>query len=409
MADDAAALEVAGVEVEEPPAEVLELLECDAKGNPRTCLSNLIHIFNADPLFADRIWLDDFRRRVMVDDQPIQDEDETALNFEVAQRYGLSPGTRLVGEAVRFVARERRRHPVREYLEALSWDGVERTPMWLEDHFGAEGTTFVRAAAMRFLVAAVARIFEPGCKVDTTLVLQGTQGMGKSRGLAELAGREWFSDSLIDFGSKDAFQNLPGVWFYELSELHSLRRSESSVIKAFLSAQVDHYRPSYGRNTVDVPRQNVFVGTTNEAEFLRDPTGSRRFWPIAVEEANFAGIRASRDQLWAEAVARYRMGEQWWLTPEEEQARVAASEPYRAVDAWEEPIRRWLDERVEPFTIDELLTGALGKETARHQTRDTMRAAGILTRLGFAKRRLRVDGVRRMLWASWDTGPEADA
>lgn len=103
------------------------------------------------------------------------------------------------------------------------------------------------------------------------------------------------------------------------------------------------------------------------------------------------------------------MGEQWWLTPEEEQARVAASEPYRAVDAWEEPIRRWLDERVEPFTIDELLTGALGKETARHQTRDTMRAAGILTRLGFAKRRLRVDGVRRMLWASWDTGPEADA
>ena len=402
MSPDSPALEVAGVTVEEPPDEVLERLERDRKGQLKACLTNVIHILDLDPAYEGRLWLDVFRRRVMFDGEPITDEDETALNFDLSRRYGIGPSTRLVGEAVRYVARERQRHPVQEYLSELTWDGVERTPYWLEDNLGADGTAFVRAVAMRFLIAAVARIIHPGCKVDTTLVLQGPQGIGKSQAFAELAGRDWFCDSPIDFGTKDAFQNLPGVWFYELAELDSLRRSESSAIKAFLSAQVDHYRPSYGRNTVDVPRQNVFVGTTNEAEFLRDPTGSRRFWPVAVVSADLDGIRATRDQLWAEAVVRYHDGEPWWLTREEEHARVAASEPYRAVDAWEEPIRRWLEDHVEPFTIDELLSGALGKETARHETRDAMRAAGILSRLGLSKKRVRVEGARRVLWAVWD-------
>jgi putative DNA primase/helicase len=402
MTPDSPALEIAGVTLDELPAEVTERLERDRKGHTKPCLTNLIHILHLDPAYQDRLWLDVFRRRVMLDGAPITDEDETALNFDLSQRYGIGPSTRLVGEAVRYVARERQRHPVQEYLSELTWDQVERTPHWLEDHLGAEGTAFVRAVAKRFLIAAVARIIDPGCKVDTTLVLQGPQGIGKSQAFAALAGREWFSDSPIDFGTKDAFQNLPGVWFYELAELDSLRRSESSAIKAFLSAQVDHYRPSYGRNTVDVPRQNVFVGTTNEAEFLRDPTGSRRFWPVAVDTANVDGIRASRDQLWAEAMVRYHQGEEWWLTPDEEHARIAASEPYRAVDAWEEPIRRWLEDHVEPFTIDALLSGALGKETARHETRDAMRAAGVLSRLGLSKKRVRVEGVRRVLWAAWD-------
>ncbi|MCK6502478.1 virulence-associated E family protein [Myxococcota bacterium] len=396
------ALEVAGVQAEGPPDHVLELMERSDKGQILACLTNLVTILEQDPQFQDRLCFDEFRRRVLLDGEPVSDEAETALNVAISNRYGVRPLTHLVGEAARHVARQHPRHPVREYLEGLTWDGVERCPYWLYDHLGAEGTTFVRAVAAAFLVGAVARVMQPGCKVDTTLILQGAQGIGKSQAFAVLAGRDWFSDSPIDFGTKDAFQGLPGVWIYELAELDSVRRSETSAVKAFLSAQVDHYRPSYGRNTVDVPRQNVFVGTTNEVEFLRDPSGSRRFWPVAVAHADLDGLRNARDQLWAEALVRFRRGEPWWLSPDAEQARVEASEPYRAVDAWEEPVRRWTEDRVEPFTVDEVLNHAIGKDTDRHETRDTMRVAALLGRLGFSKKRMRLGEGRQTLWGRWD-------
>lgn len=396
------ALEVAGVQAEGPPDEVLELMERSDKGQILACLTNLVTILEQDPQFQDRLCFDEFRRRVLLDGEPVSDEAETALNVAISNRYGVRPHTSLVGEAARHVARQRPRHPVREYLEGLAWDGVERCPYWLDDHLGAEGTAFVRAVATAFLVGAVARVMQPGCKVDTTLILQGAQGIGKSQAFAVLAGREWFSDSPIDFGTKDAFQGLPGVWIYELAELDSVRRSETSAVKAFLSAQVDHYRPSYGRNTVDVPRQNVFVGTTNEIEFLRDPSGSRRFWPVAVTKVDLDGLRNARNQLWAEALVRYQRGEPWWLSADAERARVEASEPYRAVDPWEEPVRCWTEERVEPFTVDEVLNHAIGKAADRHETRDTMRVAALLGRLGFSKKRMRLGEGRQTLWGRWD-------
>lgn len=399
-------MEVAGVEVEGPPEGVLALLDRGKDGRPLACLTNLVTILSFDPVFTGRAYFDEFRHRVLIDDQVVTDEAETAINVQISMRYGIRPATTLVGEALRHVARQDLRHPVRAYLEGLSWDGVERTPMWLEDHLGAEGTSYVRAVSTAFLVSAVARVMAPGAKVDTTLILQGPQGIGKSQAFAVLAGREWFSDSPIDFGSKDALQNLPGVWLYELAELDSVRRSETSAVKAFLSAQVDHYRPSYGRNTVDVPRQNVFVGTTNEVEFLRDPTGSRRFWPVAVTFADLEGLRVGRDRLWAEALVRYRAGETWWLDAEAEQARVEASEAHRAVDSWEEPIRRWLELQREPFTIDEPLTSALGKELGRHETRDAMRVAGILGKLGLVKSRRRVGTERHVLWSRPEAAKE---
>ena len=398
-------MEVAGVTPVAPDAAVSELLEVGKDGVPLASLLNLVTVLEGDPAFRGRCERDEFRLRTVVDGRPVRDDDETAINLEIARMYGIRAATSLVGEAVRHVGNEHPVHPVRAYLDGLAWDGVVRSESWLGDHCGAENTPLIAEIGRCFLVGAVARVMQPGCKVDNVLILVGPQGIGKSRAFATLAG-EWFSDSAIDFASKDAYQALPGVWIFELAELDSLRRSETSAVKAYITAQVDHYRPSYGRNTIDVPRQTVFVGTTNEAEFLRDPTGSRRFWPVAVTVIDLARLAAERDQLWAEARWRFERGEPWWLSPEAEVARVEASEPYREVDAWEVPIASWAAERSEPFSVAEVLAGAVTVETARQTKRDAMRAASILSRLGFVKRRVRVGDDRPVLWTA-PGAPEA--
>ncbi len=400
--DTPPSMDVAGVTPVAPDPAVAELLETGKDGVPLATLLNLVTILEGDRKFTGRCQRDDFRLRTVVDGQPVRDDDETAINLEIARMYGIRASTPLVGEAVRHVGNQHPTHGPREYLDALVWDGVVRTETWLTEHCGAEDTPLIHEFGRCFLVGAVARVMQPGCKVDNVLILVGQQGIGKSRAFATLAGPEWFSDSAIDFASKDAYQQLPGVWIFELAELDSLRRSETSAVKAYISAQIDHYRPSYGRNTVDVPRQTVFVGTTNEPEFLRDPSGSRRFWPVAVTVINLDALAAERDQLWAEARWRYDQHETWWLSAEGEEARVEASEPYREVDAWEAPIEKWADERGEPFTVADVLGAAVAVEIGRQTKRDGMRVASILARLGYAKRRVRVGDGRAMMWTRAD-------
>lgn len=392
-----ASLEVAGVTPIEPDPGVFEMLDKGKDGVPTSSLLNLVTIVDGDPIFRDRCQRDEFRLRTLVDGKPVRDDDETALNVEIARMYGIQAPTSLVGEAVRHVGQQHPFHPVLAYLDALAWDGTPRIDTWLVERCAAEDTPLVREIGRCILLSAIARVEQPGCKVDNVLILVGPQGIGKSRALATLAG-EWFSDSAIDFASKDAYQQLPGVWIYELAELDSLRRTETSAIKAYISAQVDHYRPSYGRNVVDVPRQTIFVGSTNEAEFLRDPSGSRRFWPVEVLAIDLVGLAADRDQLWAEARVRFEHGEPWWLSPEAEAARVVASEPFREVDAWEAPIEAWTGERAEPFSVAEVLGNAVSVDTGRQTKRDGMRVASILSRLGFVKRRIRSGDGRAMLW-----------
>lgn len=399
-------MDVAGVTPIEPDADVFDRLEKSKDGVPTACLLNLVTIVEGDPAFAGRCHRDAFRLRTTVDSKPVRDDDETALNVEIARMYGIKAPSCLVGEAVRHVGNEHPFHPVISYLDALVWDGTPRIDTWMVDRCAAEDTPLVREIGRCFLLSAVARVKQPGCKVDNVLILVGAQGIGKSRAFAVLAG-EWFSDTAIDFASKDAYQQLPGVWIYEMAELDSLRRSEASAVKAYISAQIDHYRPSYGRNLVDVPRQTVFVGTTNEPEFLGDPSGSRRFWPVAVLAIDLVGLAADRDQLWAEARVRYEAGEIWWLSPEGEAARAVAAEPFREVDAWEDPVARWTGDRTEPFTVSDVLTGALAVDAGRQTKRDGMRIAGILSRLGYAKRRVRLGDERRVMWTRADA-PDAE-
>ena len=240
-------------------------------------------------------------------------------------------------------------HPIRDYLNALVWDGVERLDTMLIRWFGAEDTPFVRAAARKWACAAVARVFRPGIQMDNMLVLVGGQGIGKSR-FPKIMAKDpsWFSDSVPSMdGNKASFETLRGKWIIEVAELAAAKRSDVEAIKNFVTKPVDSYRPAYGEVLEDYPRQCVFWGTTNDVEFLRDRTGDRRFWPVDVPGINkgrMEGLEDEVDQLWAEAVVRWRAGESLWMdTPELDRMAREAQEAHAAQDEQVGLIIEYLD------------------------------------------------------------------
>jgi putative DNA primase/helicase len=283
-------------------------------------------------------------------------------------------------------------HPVRDYLQSLEWDGVRRLDNWLREYMGAneQPAEYVVAVGSRFLIAAVARIMEPGCQADSAIVLEGPQGIYKSTALRVLAGDEYFSDSLpADLSHKDARDHLRGKWIVELSELAQFRRGEIETIKAFISRRYEQYRPSYGRHEIKFPRQCVFAGTTNADEYLVDQTGNRRFWVVSCTGVQLGALTRDRDQLWAEAVVRYRNREPWHLS--EQIAHIAAAEAESRVthDPWTPHVASILEDRIPPIiecTPGEILGLMDLSESERHKS-NAARVAQILRDLGWRKGR----------------------
>ena len=232
-----------------------------------------------------------------------------------------------------------------------------------------------------FLIAMVARIFEPGCKADYAMVIEGPQGARKSTACSILGG-EWFSDSLPEIEhDKDVAQHLRGKWLIEIAELSALRRSETEFLKAFISRPVERYRPPYGREEVIEARQCIFVGTTNKEAYLRDETGGRRFWPVRVGSIDTDALAHDRDQLFAEAVSRYRAGEKWWPDQDFERDHVKPEQESRfEVDAWEQEIASFLVGRSR-VTVTEVARSALNIETAKIGTAEQRRIRDVLLRL----------------------------
>jgi predicted P-loop ATPase len=236
-----------------------------------------------------------------------------------------------------------------------------------------------------FLVALVARIFEPGCKADYMVVFEGEQGARKSTACAILGG-EWFSDNLPDVTvGKDVSQHLPGKWLIEIGEMAAMSRAENAALKAFITRPVERYRPTYGRKEVIQPRQCVFVGTTNKKAYLRDETGGRRFWPVKVGAIDTQALAADRDQLLAEAVEHYRSGARWWPDAEFEREHIKPEQESRfEEDVWEEAINGYIEAR-SSVMVGEVAREALHMDMQRIGRADQIRITAALERAGWMR------------------------
>ncbi len=313
---------------------------------------------------------------------------EDRLAAEWLQRQGILVSVEVAGQAVQTAARDHTFHPVKTYLQRLHWDGVERLDGWLSTYLGVEDAEYSRAVGSRWMISAVARIFRPGAKADCCLILEGPQGIRKSTALRTLAG-EYFTDELADLGTKDAAMQTRGVWIIELSEIDSLSHSEVARIKAFMSRTTDRFRPPYGMRLVESPRQCVFAGTVNHSTYLRDETGGRRFWPVACGRIEVEALARDRDQLWAEATARFDGGAVWWLETAE-LVQLASDEQIDRYegDPWEEIIGPWVEGRGS-VSIGEVLDKCLQKAQALWTQTDKNRAARCLRALAWERYRER--------------------
>jgi predicted P-loop ATPase len=312
-------------------------------------------------------------------------------------RNGMdNPSKDKVLDAVMVVAREQAFHPVRDYLEALAWDGVPRLATWLQTYLGVKDSPYVQAIGPRFLISAVARIYNPGARVDHVLVWEGPQGVRKSTAVKTLAPQpDWVADQLSSVTNKDAKMEVAGIWIIEIPEMEVVTRAGSSATKRFLTNHTDRFRPPYGRSLIAWPRQLVFIGTLNPLPgegYLKDPTGARRFWPVLCGEIDIAGLARDRDQLWAEAVHLYKAGMPWHLeTPELTALATAEQELRRYRDDWELPIEEWVKDKTE-VTIIQVMKGALGLALSHS---GEIRVAKILKRLGFTQVRPNKKGASR--------------
>lgn len=267
----------------------------------------------------------------------LDDDDYTAVQQWFNRNGFPRASSEIVGQAVRTACRSLSYDPLIDYLDGLKWDGKQRAANWLATYTGAENSDYVQEAGRRWLISAVARAYKPGCKADHMLVLEGTQGRRKSTALAALAGAEWFSDALPPMNTKDASSYLRGRWIVEVGELEAMRR-EVDAVKAFLTRQVEHFRPAYGREEVSEARRCIFAGTTNKDDWQRDETGGRRFWPVKVGVIDGEAIERDRDQIWAEAVAMFKAGERWWLEGKVEQEALAQAADRQSDDPWRSEI-----------------------------------------------------------------------
>lgn len=333
-------------------------LDVSQAGGLKNSLNNIALILEHDSRFKGKLRKNLLHERVEVSDLPWgrstdgpwKDTDTGHLRIMLEQIMSGKVSENDVYAAVDIVSDNHAYHPVKTYLEGLTWDGTPRLDSLLIDYLGAADTPYSRAVSRKAFVAAVARVMEPGCKYDNMVVLVGKQGRFKSTLLAIMGG-QWFTDSMRSFEGQKADEQLRGTWIIEISELQGFKNSDVETIKGYLSRQTDRYRPAWGRTLREFPRQCVFFGTTNASDFLRDTTGGRRFWPIDIDvlprkKSVVDDLPRERDQIWAEAVARYHQKEPLFLSGEVEQYARQIQENHRETDPWEGMLLEYLEKRI---------------------------------------------------------------
>ena len=401
-------------EIEEFEADLVDgewrrKLNRNGKGQTTITLKNIDLIFTnsvegspfVKDLFANRIVYGSDTPWGGKREEYLQDIDMILVKRWFADtEFKIEPSTNAILEGTSLVAHRMAVHPVRDWLNSLKWDGVKRIDTWLKDYCQAEAAEpYLSEASRKFLLAMVKRIFEPGCQWDYVLVLEGKQGKYKSSIARALAGDKWFMDNLPDLKDKDAMLNLQGKWLIELAELSNVKRADYNLVKAYLIRRTDTVRPHYGRLMADVPRQSVFIGTVNEGQYLKDPTGNRRFWPVLVRNCDVPGLRAVRDQLFAEAFHIYKETNEILMLSPEATAQAEEAQEDRRVDDDETEMREALitfreSEAGRNFNWDKFKTNDLfvgveapwGRWCGKPYSSQT--AGQILRNMGFERRKV---------------------
>lgn len=320
------------LEAEEMDTEWLKGLSRDRKGNIQNTIDNILIIMENDPNLKGALVFNAFSMRQTVvrglpwrpgiEDGFWTDTDDSGIRWYLEIAYGITSGGK-IEDAVEIIYERNQIHPVRAYLDGLVWDGEKRIETVFRDFLGADDSDYVRAVSRKMFCGAVGRVYRPGIKFDTAIILIGPQGLGKST-LIEKLGHGWYSDSFGSLENNRATEQIQGKWLIEIGELSGMKKAEVNEIKHFMSKKEDRFRPAFAHRVMDFKRQCIFIGTTNEMEFLQDMTGNRRYWPIllflyAPFYSVFTDLEGMVDQLWAEAVACFKAGEKLYLDERLEQ------------------------------------------------------------------------------------------
>lgn len=370
---------------------------------------NAVVVLRFHPAWRGKVAFDEHAQRVTVTAPPWHpsdaprsvraeaewtDSDSARLSAWLRRELSVDISQGDCDRAVTIAAESNPIHPFRDWLDSLRWDGAPRLGSWLSVYLGVESSPYASSVGRWWLCSAVARTYQPGCKADLVLILEGAQGVGKSSALRLLAGSRWFSDTPIDIGSKDAYLALQGRTIVELAELDSFKRADADRAKSFFSSPSDQFRPPYGKRTITVQRSCVFAGTVNHSSYLTDDTGNRRFLPVRCQRIDIPALSRDRDQLWAEAVASFRAGARWWPETAEDTALCQAQQaPREQGDAWTDIIARYLDGR-EQVAVANIMKDALGMDVARFDRGSQMRVSRILGAAGWTRRQVR-NGTKR--------------
>lgn len=369
------------------------------RGELAICTANIADILLNRPEWEGVLGYDDFEKRtVKLRPPPFfggetgdwDDSDDTWTSMWLARMFGFTPSSQLVSEAVEAIAKKVFKfNPVQDYLNALKWDEKARLDSWLTKYLGVEASEYSKLAGRFFMIAMIARAMAPGGQFKYCLILEGQQDAGKSKAL-RILGDPWYGDTDMDLHNKDSMVAIQGKWLYEFPEMDTISRAEASRTKSFLSRQIDEFRPHYGRRIIKCKRQTVFAGSVNEFQYLKDPSGAVRFWPVLCEgEIKHDALSADRDQLFAEAYVRWKAGERYFPTKEQQRDLFSPQQIKRQQeDDLVDVLHDWVYARTANFTAADAMMECL-KLDASKMTRDTQ------TRVGIALRKLGCTRVER--------------
>lgn len=391
--NDFAAIDInEAAQPEEAETGWMSELDYDKKGNVRSTINNVALILENDPGVKGKFYLNLLGHNVsiegklpwrVVNPENWEDNDDANLRAWLERSYGIC-GKEKIKDGFAVVATKYQRHPIREYLRSLAWDGTPRLERLIIDYLGAEDSALNRTVTRIHFTAAVARVMQPGCKYDYCLILAGPQGVGKSTLISIMGGR-YYKDGITSMEGKEAKEQIRYSHLVEIGELDGMKRSELSAVKQFLTATEDEYRPAFGRHNVKLPRQCVFFGTTNERYFLKDDTGSRRFPIIPINpdlrkhgDRWFEELRGERDQLWAEAVEYWKRGDDLYLTGELEREARRRQEEYS--DSQDDPLLDMLTYFIDMKLPPSWPTWELNRRRAWLKNPDPLSEEGTVTR-----------------------------